>query len=217
METKATLRIAARLIWVAAAVLILAGCLATQRPLPGPVALRVGDSSLIGATFGPSVCRARDQSCWSAYSAERETYDDCVWECGLEPHECSAPHPSEEDQWRCARYWTCVDGCGSAPFPNCPDLMVPAECSECADDPVDLVKSCVLVIGSGSDPAKAVRSITLTVPCDQNWPSMATCGPCRRQTLTEPTIGNMHCRCPDGGAEWTSVCRAPLDLRLDTD
>jgi len=208
-----------RILFIISTLIIAAACeKSTVKEQPVP-ALSLERTPLSSVMLGGPVCRnVPDEECLAREREAFEFYNRCISACRIEG-------PCIDADLGCL---PCESRCEPRPLPfNCGKISIKAECSACADDIIESVKTCVIPnIVSPFKPPK-IRTI---VPCEQQgWEEIGDgCGPCRPQTNEDTVvfvddeglkiarigqIGRTHCTCPDPeGASWSSICRVPYQM-----
>ncbi len=206
--------------------LFLAGCSRTHTSQEAVVPLTSGDNPLVSVTMGGPVCdNVPEPECAMEHARSVSEYNGCISQCSptgicespdIDPDD---PEPDLSDLFDCLN---CQGRCGQSPGPmNCPTVSIRAECTDCADDLVESVKTCKI---PNILPPHEPRLIDIVVPCEQDWSEVGECGECGPQTddvrfgageeglvgYFPAKIGRKHCTCPSPtGSSWTSICRVP--------
>lgn len=193
-----------RVYYVLTVALVITACEQKANENVTLVALSAEGQPLVSLTLGNPVCdNVPEPECLDDWNSAREAFDSCYTACDLR-------RPCDDDDLDClACYQQCPANPGSVP--DCPTISINAECTDCADDLYDRVKTCTIpqIFPTGS-----TGTISIVVPCEQAaWDEVGECGICRAQALAEPQIGKRHCTCPSPtGTSWTNICRIPVEV-----
>lgn len=190
---------------------LLAGCQNAVDRGGVSVPLALQDQPLISQTLGAPVCdNVPEPDCYNRWRALWEAYIECTARCDYRP--CGP------DDLECM---ICPTQCFHPGQMNCPTVSIRAECSNCAADLVESVKTCTI---SNIVPPYNPPTIDVVVPCDQNWAGVGECTECGPQNSEiglaqgetgitgyfPAALGRRHCTCPsETGTNWTSICRVP--------